>query len=196
MKKLLSVCLTAMIAGSIMTGCSAFKEAFEKANGLILYGEEQKIDDAFNKEENELKEKDKYTIKVAEDNDQKIMILDEKTANALIEKKLLKEVKNGDDTEPITSLPEVTKGKGLLFAKQQVEKVSLDGQQVEVTYGGNKIIGDGRIYVDMFLIVDDADFSVMEGTEKTMGIMKYDKDPDKKIGTFDVERDQLVKIKE
>lgn len=196
MKKLLIVCLTAVIAGSILTGCSAIKEAFEKANGVILYGDQQQIENVFKKEENSLKEKDQYTVKMAEDGDQKVLILDEKTANALIEKELFKEVKNDTETEPITLLLEVNQGKGVLFAKQNMNNINLGGRKVAVTYEGNKIIGDGRSYADMFLIVDDADFSTMKGTEKTLGIIKYDEDPDKKLVNFDVEQVQLVKIGE
>ncbi|WP_188455716.1 lipoprotein BA_5634 family protein [Virgibacillus oceani] len=198
MKKLLSVCFIAVIAGSLITGCSAIntiKDTFAKANGVILFGSQNQIKEAFKQEDEDIEEKDKYTIKVAEDGDQKIMILDEKTAKELVEKELLKEVKNDSDTEPIASLPEVKEGNGVLFAKQQDKEVNLDGKQVEVTYEGNKIIGDGRSYVDAFIIVDGTDFSTMKGTEKTMGIIKYDKDPSKKLDEFDVEQVQLVKIK-
>lgn len=196
MKKFLSVCMAAILAGSMLTGCSAIKEAFQKANGVILYGDQQQIAASFQKEKDDLIEKDEYPIKVVENGEKKILILNENTAKDLVKKQLLKKVTNETDTEPITSLPEVTKGKGVLFAKQKTEEVHLEGVQLEVSYEGNKVIGDGRRYVDMFLIVDEDDFSTIKGIEKTMGIIKYDKDPDEKLPEYDVEQVQLVRIGE
>lgn len=188
--------MAAILAGSMLTGCSAIKEAFQKANGVILYGDQQQIAASFQKEKDDLIEKDEYPIKVVENGEKKILILNENTAKDLVKKQLLKKVTNETDTEPITSLPEVTKGKGVLFAKQKTEEVHLEGVQLEVSYEGNKVIGDGRRYVDMFLIVDEDDFSAIKGIEKTMGIIKYDKDPDKKLPGYDVEQVQLVRIGE
>ncbi|WP_102272634.1 lipoprotein BA_5634 family protein [Cytobacillus massiliigabonensis] len=195
MRKILSVCMTAILASSMITGCSAIKDVFEKANGVILYGDQQQITDSIKQEQNDLIKKDEYAIKVVENGGKKILLLNEKTAKDLVEKELIKKVTNETDTEPITSLPKVTKGKGVLFAKQKAE-VHLDGMQLDVSYEGNKVIGDGRRYVDMFLIIDDADFSVIKGDEKAMGIIKYDKDPAKKLPGFDVEQVQLVRIEE
>ncbi|MGE6257811.1 lipoprotein BA_5634 family protein [Heyndrickxia sporothermodurans] len=196
MKKILGVCVTAIIAGSLMTGCSEMKNVFSKANGVVLYGEQQQVEDVFDQEKKDVKEKAEYKIKIAELGDQKVMILDETTAKALVGKELIKEVKKADETEAITALPSVAKGKAVLFAKEDVKTVNLDGEKLKVSYEGNKIIGDGRSYVDMFLIVDDSEWSDMKGTEKTMGIISFDKDPKKKLSGFKVDEAQLVKINE
>lgn len=196
MKKVLSVCIAAVLAGFMLTGCSAIKEAFQKANGVILYGDQQQIEDSIQKEKDDLIEKDEYTIKVVQNGEKKILILNENTAKDLVKKELLKKVTNETDTEPITVLPEVIKGKAILYAKQKGEEVNLEGMNLEVSYEGNKVIGDGRRYMDMFLIVNEDDFSAIKGIEKTMGIIKYDKDPDKKLPGFDVEQVQLVRIGE
>ncbi|WP_216700711.1 lipoprotein BA_5634 family protein [Priestia filamentosa] len=194
MKRLLSICATVIVVGSLMSGCSATKDAFQKANGVILYGNQQQISDALNQDKKDIKEKDEYTIKVAEDGKQDMMILDKTTAKALVEKKLLKEVTKDNDTEAITSLPKVTKDTNALFAKQEVKEMNLAGQNSKIIYGGNKIIGDGRSYVDEFLIVDDSQFTAIKGTEKKMAVIKYDKNPDKKLSKFNVDEVQLVKV--
>ncbi|MFP7484343.1 lipoprotein BA_5634 family protein [Priestia filamentosa] len=194
MKRLLSICATVIVVGSLMSGCSATKEAFQKANGVILYGNQQQISDALNQDKKDIKEKDEYTIKIAEDGKQDMMILDKTTAKALVEKKLLKEVTKDNDTEAITSLPKVTKDTNALFAKQEVKEMNLAGQNSKIIYEGNKIIGDGRSYVDEFLIVDDSQFTAIKGTEKKMAVIKYDKNPDKKLSEFDVDEVQLVKV--
>ncbi|AKO92129.1 hypothetical protein BEH_08465 [Priestia filamentosa] len=194
MKRLLSICATVIVVGSLMSGCSATKDAFQKANGVILYGNQQQISDALNQDKKDIKEKDEYTIKVAEDGKQDMMILDKTTAKALVEKKLLKEVTKDNDTEAITSLPKVTKDINALFAKQEVKEMNLAGQNSKIIYGGNKIIGDGRSYVYEFLIVDDSQFTAIKGTEKKMAVIKYDKNPDKKLSEFNVDEVQLVKV--
>ncbi|MGE8204945.1 lipoprotein BA_5634 family protein [Heyndrickxia sp. NPDC080065] len=194
MKKLLSVCVTAMLAGSLLTGCSETKEKFTKANGVVLYGDQNQVENIFDQEKEDLKEKAEYKIKVADAGDQKVMILDETTAKALVDKDLFKEVKKDDETEAISSLPEVKKGNAVLFAKEEVNELNLDEKKLKVSYEGNKIIGDGRSYVDMFLIVDDNEWSSINGEKKTMGMIKYEKDPKKKMIDFKVDTVQLVKI--
>jgi len=58
------------------------------------------------------------------------------------------------------------------------------------------IIGDGRAYSDMFLIVNDADWASIKGTEKMMALLEYDKDPSADGLDYDVEKTQLVRIQE
>ena len=58
------------------------------------------------------------------------------------------------------------------------------------------VIGIGRAYADMFLIVNDEDWSSLEGTEKTLAILEYDKDPGKDGLDYDVEEVQLVQIQD
>ncbi|MCP3738430.1 lipoprotein BA_5634 family protein [Rossellomorea sp. BNER] len=194
MKKLLSVCFTAVIAGSLMTGCSAITEMFEKANGVILYGDHKQVAEVFEQEKDDLKEKNEYKFKVAEDQGQQILIFNETTAKALVEKELLNKVVKDDETEPIKSLPEL-KDKGILFTKQDnVDKVTIDGQSLSVSNEGNIVIGRGRAYGDMFLVVSDDKWSAMMGTEKVMGVIEYDKDPAEKLPEFEVEKVQLITI--
>ncbi|RAS91781.1 hypothetical protein A3863_04700 [Priestia endophytica] len=194
MKRLLSVCTTVVVVGSLMTGCNSAKNAFQKANGVIVYGNQQQIGDALSQDKKDIKETDEYTVKIAEVGKQDMMILDKTTAKSLVEKKLLKEVTKNNDTKAVTSLPKVTKDNSILFAKQESKEDKLAGQKI--TYEGNKIIGDGRSYVDEFLIVDDSQFATIKGSKKEMAIIKYDKDPSEKLSEFDGDEVQLVKIGE
>lgn len=49
-----------------------------------------------------------------------------------------------------------------------MNEISIEGQSFDVKYEGNNIIGDGRTYVDMFLIVDDTDWPSIKGKEKNL----------------------------
>ena len=46
-------------------------------------------------------------------------------------------------------------------------------------------IGEGRVYADIFLIVNDDDWDSIKGTENTLAILEYDKDPSAKGLSYD-----------
>ena len=189
MKKLLTIFLTTVIATTVLTGCNLFA----KANGVILYGEQQDIIDSVERDKKEIIEEEQFTIKMIEQGQQKVMVLTEETAKELVSKQLIREITNQEKgkTKVAKSLSKVSEGEGLLFAKEKVEK--LDAME-NVKYEGNLIIGEGRAYTDMFLIVTNADYDAIEGTEKTMAVLKYDKDPSADGLKYDVEKTQLVRI--
>ena len=193
MKKIMMAMLTTLLVATALTGCSMF----EKANGVILYGEEQEIKTAVDKE----KKKDKfseevsYKIKLVENDAQRIMILSNETAQALIEKKLIRKVTKDSETELVKDLSKVDKGEGILFAKRDSkQELNVDGVNINIKYEGNLLIGKGRSYVDMFLIVHDEEWASVTGTEKVMAILKYTNDPSKKGLDYDVETTQLITI--
>lgn len=192
MKKSLLTGVSMVVLGLTLTGCSLFP----KANGIILYGDEQQITDSLDQEKENLIEEEQFTIKLADEEEQRIMIMNEETAHALIEKGLIMKVKNANESEAISSIPELAQGESILFAKEVRNEISIEGQSFDVKYEANNIIGDGRIYVDMFLIVDDTDWPSIKGKEKTLAIMEYKSDPSDRMGLFDVEGTQLVKISE
>ena len=120
--------------------------------------------------------------------------MDKKTGEELVKKELLSKVDEKDDTKPLDKLPAVTAEQGVLFAKEKVENATLDGAKLK--YEGNTIIGSGRAYTDMYAIVDDATYSNVKGDEKSVGVLKFDKDPSKEFpGKNGVEASQLVKLK-
>lgn len=192
MKKTLSVCAAAIMAGTLMTGCSLF----QKANGIILYGDEVKVAEALEQEKEEFIGESQYPIKIVAEAGEWMMVLSEETAQAIADKELLREVTSGDKTKAISSVAKLSEGEAVVYAKNEQEQLNLDGQNLKASYGGNSIIGDGRAYVEKFLIVDDADWPKIEGEEKFMAIMEYKKDPSIKLMDFDVDDTQLVRVVE
>ena len=189
MKKLFIVFLTSMVAVSLLSGCGMLA----KANGVILYGEQQDIIDSVERDKKEIIEEEQFTIKMIEQGQQKVMALTEETAKELVSKQLIREITDQEKgkSKVIKSLSKVSEGEGLLFAKEKVEK--LDAME-NVKYEGNLIIGEGRTYTDMFLIVNDVDWDSIKGIEKTMAVLEYDKDPSADGLKYDVEKAQLVRI--
>ncbi|MCW9131960.1 lipoprotein BA_5634 family protein [Bacillus paramycoides] len=191
MKKLVGIGLAAAISFGALSGCSLLGE---KANGFVLYGTEEQVQQIADKNKKEVKEKDIYKMKLTTLEDKKVLVMDKKTGEELVKKELLKKVDKNDDTKAIDKLPAVTAEQGVLFAKEKVENATLDGAKLK--YEGNTIIGSGRAYADMFAIVDDATYGNVKGEEKSVGVLKFDKDPSKEFpGRNGVEGAQLVTIK-
>ncbi|MGE6363953.1 lipoprotein BA_5634 family protein [Bacillus paramycoides] len=191
MKKLVGIGLAAAISFGALSGCSLLGE---KANGFVLYGTEEQVQQIADKNKKEVKEKDMYKMKLTTLEDKKVLVMDKKTGEELVKKELLRKVDKNDDTKAIDKLPAVTAEQGVLFAKDKVENATLDG--AKLNYEGNTIIGSGRAYADMFAIVDDATYGNVKGEEKSIGVLKFDKDPSKKFpGKNGVEAAQLVTIK-
>ncbi|CAM4371721.1 hypothetical protein BAMA_23250 [Bacillus manliponensis] len=188
MKKLVRLSLAAAISMSALTGCGLLGE---KANGFVLYGTETQVQAVADKEKPA--EKDMYKMKVVNIDDKKVLVMDQKTADELMKKELLKKVEN-DKTTAIDKLPTVTENQGVLFAKEEMTNVALDGYALK--YEGNVIIGDGRSYADMFAVVENGKYASVNGEETTVGVLKFEKDPAKQIPKGDEVDAQLVKIKE
>ena len=198
MKKTILCMLTTLMAVIALSGCSMFA----KANGVILYGEEAEILNAVDKEQGKKQKKDKpveveqHKIKIVTNDNQKVMILKEETAQSLVNKDLIREITNQEKgrTEAVSSLSKVAKGEAILFTKE--ESYELEVENLKVKNEGNLIIGIGRAYADIFLIVNDDDWASLEGTEKSLAILKYDKDPSTDGLDYDVEQVQLVEIQD
>ena len=123
--------------------------------------------------------------------------LKDETAQSLVKKKLIREITNQEKakTAVISSLPKVAVGEGILFAKKEPAALNLEGMELNVKYEGNNVIGRGRAYADMFLIVNDADWASIKGTEKMMALLEYDKDPSADgLSDYGVEERTLVRF--
>lgn len=187
-KGIVTIGLTCM-AAMALTGCGLF----EKANGIILYGDQEKVEEALKEEHKGQVEKDLFSVKVIEEDDTTTLVLTNETVQFLVDNELLSKVINDKKAEAISSLEEVEAGEGLLFAKSQTAAEEFGSLDLDVNYGENHVIGDGRAYADMFLVVADEDFKDLAGADKMMGLIEYNKDPDG-IGSFGVDKEQLVRF--
>ncbi|WP_429842002.1 lipoprotein BA_5634 family protein [Brevibacillus sp. FIR094] len=183
-----SVGVGLLVATVLFTGCS------QDANGVILYGTEQQIDQALTEQSKDVLSTDNYHVKMVTVGEQNAMVMNKTMAQSLLEKELLRKVDEGNNTTPIDALPQITSDAGVYFAKTETANLNIGPNKL--TYQGNVIIGDGRSYADLFVIVDDAAWDQVEGTAKKVSVWGYDKDPKNEIGTFDVETEQLIHMKE
>lgn len=194
MKKIIKLLSISLLSMSLLTGCSLTDKILSKANGVALYGSQQQIENTIEKYKKELKSETSHEIKVTEIDNKKLMIINKTTAEAFIKRGIFKKVDTDDNTETLKSLPTVTSDTGVLFAKNNVENLMINDKKLNVKYEGNTIIGDGRVYVDMFAIVDDSIWKTIDGEEKTIGLLEFNKDPKHELINFDVELAQLIKF--
>lgn len=203
MKKLLAFSFIGLISILFISGCS-FSEIVNKisrqAEGVVLYGNEDSVNNDIDKNSKALKSSDTYAIKLNQNDKNKTMIMNKTTAKDLMKKGLLRKIsddsKNSDETEPIKSLPEVTKDTPVLFANTDVDKFKVGEKEYDVNYGGNVIIGDGRTYANSFMVVDDSMWDSIGGEKKTIGVLHFDKEnnPKDKMGEFTTEESQLTSL--
>lgn len=203
MKKIFIMSVIGLMSVLIISGCSvdqAIEKVSPQAKGVILYGDEDTVKSDIDDNYEELKSSETYTIKVNQDNENNIMIMNQKTAKDMVDKALLRRVNNegndADETEAIDSLPNVKKDTPILFSSKEVDNLKVGEKQYDVSYEGNVIIGDGRSYVDSFMVVDDSIWNEIDGKKKTVGVLHFDKEhnPKKKMMDFKAEQAQLTSL--
>ncbi|WP_454052394.1 lipoprotein BA_5634 family protein [Clostridium sp. Marseille-Q7071] len=194
MKKIIKLLFISLLSMSLLTGCSLTDKILSKANGVALYGSQQQVENTIEKYKKELKSETSYKIKVANIDDKKLMVLNKTTTEAFIKQGVFKKVDKDDNAETLKSLPAVTSDTGVLFAKNNIENLMINDKKLNVKYEGNTIIGDGRVYVDMFAIVDDSIWKTIDSEEKTIGLLEFNKDPKHEMINFNVELAQLMKF--
>ncbi|WP_336769651.1 lipoprotein BA_5634 family protein [Bacillus bombysepticus] len=191
-KKIIGLGMAALFSVSVLSGCSALDGLLDKANTVVVYGDKAQVNKASDTYKDEVKNTDKYGVKMIDFNSKKIMVINDVVAGKMVEKGLLKKVDAKDDVTPLKEIPK--SDTGIIFAKNKDDELVLKGQKLK--YSGNVVIGDGRVYADMFAIVNDEVYKELQGAEKSVGVLEFSKDPDEKILPLskEVEKAQLVKL--
>ncbi|MEH6943572.1 lipoprotein BA_5634 family protein [Bacillus sp. JJ722] len=172
MKKWL-ILLISLCSFTALAGCSLVDKVIgERANGIILYGNKENIESDVAPLRNELKSFNMYETKMTESNAQKIMVMDETTAQSFLMKGLFREVKD-DEATIIKSLPSVKKEQGVLFAKDEIKNPEIEGKTYATKYEGNIIIGSSRSYADAFMIVDNEIYKSIQGESTNVGVLLF-----------------------
>lgn len=194
MKKIMGLTTAVCLSMGLLSGCS---EIFgKKANGIVAYGNQKDVEQLGEKNKKDIKEQATYPAKLIEQDNKKILIFSEKTANDLIKKEMLQKVVNNDETKPIKELTKVTDTGGLLFAKEKIDIMHMGN--LPLHYEGNIVIGEGRMYSDMFAVVSEQSFKGIKGKETSIGVFHFKKDPKHEIPTKEdrIEAAHLVTIPE
>ncbi|MEC3247988.1 lipoprotein BA_5634 family protein [Bacillus cereus] len=182
MKKAMKVCMAGIVSISMLGACS-FGKKEEPRNGALLIGEEQPLKEIVNQHKSDIKSNDLYKVKRAENKGKQILIMNQKTAEDVVKKGILRESDNDRDlnsSDPITSLPNIQKEKAVMFTNPKnkaINEITLNDKKINVRYEGNTWLGHERTssYEDMILIVDNATYKEVPVTETHMEILQFNK---------------------
>ncbi|NIL29102.1 lipoprotein BA_5634 family protein [Bacillus thuringiensis] len=182
MKKVMKLCTVGIVSLSMLGACS-FGEKEEPRNGALLIGEEQPLKEIVNQHKSEIKSNDLYKVKRTESNGKQILIMNQKTAEDVVKNGILRESDNDKDinsSDPISSLPNIPKGKALMFTNpknKDINEITLNGKKINVRYESNTWLGHERTsnYEDIILILDNATYEEVPVSEKYMETLQFKK---------------------
>lgn len=200
-KKVMKLCMVGIVSISMLGACS-FGGREEPTNGAVLIGEEQSLKEIVSQNKNDIKSSDLYKVKRAESNGKQVLIMNQKTAEGIVKKGILRESDNGNDlnsSDPIYSLPSIPKGKALMFVRDKnkdIKEIKINDKKIDVQYDKNVWIGHERTssYEEVILIVDNATFNELPTTETNMEILQFKKSygENKPFNSDDAEAKQKV----
>lgn len=200
MRKIINICAIVAISFGLYLAFT-YKEP---RNGFLVVGEKQSIQHIKNEHQNEIKSVDVYRVKTTKSNDKSVFIMDQKTAENVIKKGILRQTDNDRGvatSNPISSLPTMKNGEGIVFANNQnenIKKLVIGDHEIQVRYGSNTWFGHERNadFEDIILIVDDATFIQISVKEIYMGIIELNKVYGNNHGVVDMNNAQSVQIEQ
>ena len=195
MKKVIGLIVVGVASVAILSGCGLLNDIAGKANAVVFYGDEENVQEIIDSEKKEAEKYGQYDMKFLEQDEKKIMIMDQQTAQALLKDGLWRTVNEKNSTDKMKTIPDMKKDQAILFAKEANKEINIEESELEVSYGGNMIIGEGRTYVDLFLIMPDELYGAIASKEQSIGYLRYATDPSGKIQGIDVEYIQLLRMK-
>ncbi|OOR48679.1 lipoprotein BA_5634 family protein, partial [Bacillus pseudomycoides] len=90
MKKTVSIFMLIVLAIISLSACSKSKENTQPANGIIMIGDEQYTLPIFTRYKENIKEKEVFEVKTGSMGENKVLIIDESTAQAMIKDKIFR----------------------------------------------------------------------------------------------------------
>ncbi|MEC2260604.1 lipoprotein BA_5634 family protein, partial [Bacillus cereus] len=182
MKKVINLCMVGIVSISVLGACS-FGKKEEPRNGALLIGEEQPLKEIVAQNKSEIKSNDLYKVKRVESDGKQVLIMNQKTAESVVKKGILRESDNDTDTnssDPIDSLPTIPKGKAVMFTRKKnkdIKEIKVNDKKIDVQYDKDVWIGHERTpaYEEVILIVDNSTYNELSTTETNMEILQFNK---------------------
>ncbi|PEQ06315.1 lipoprotein BA_5634 family protein [Bacillus toyonensis] len=110
-------------------------------------------------------------------NIESIRVLNKTTAEKLLQEKMLQKTIRPRVTEPIGSLPTITKENGVLYGDNiSNEGITIGNRRISVTKGGDELgigVGQGQKTQQKLLIVEDSVYDEIPLKENTFSILRF-----------------------
>ncbi|WP_180250255.1 lipoprotein BA_5634 family protein [Bacillus toyonensis] len=198
MKKILSICGIGVLVISMLGACSLFGGNKEPRNGLMLLGEQQALKKIETEHKKEIKSATFYKVKQEENSGKNLFIMNEKTAEEIVKRGILRE-KDDDGyistSTPLSSLPKIKDKEALVFADPKhtsIKNVEVNGIKIQAKYESNSGFGFPRWdqqKEELLLVVDNDIFQKIPSPEMSMSIIELNKTygENKAVNSSDIE---------
>ncbi|MGE6509476.1 lipoprotein BA_5634 family protein [Bacillus cereus] len=184
MKKFLFFCSILLIIGAGY----CFYQALP--NVLLVSGDQQQVEKVTKEYKSKLSSSTQYKEKqmcgsefkhkdeTSCENTGSVRVLNKTTAEKLLKEQMLQKTIRPRVTEPIQSLPSITKEKGVVYGKDiSSEEIQVGTQIIPVTKGGDDLgigVGQGQKIQSKLIIVDDSIYKELLLKENTFSILRFD----------------------
>lgn len=172
MKKLIASLLIFIV---VVIGVLLVKNNFStaQANGVILYGDEKKI-------QQNIENLDNKKLKTVFQGNYKLldqtMVLKQDDVLKMVEKGLIYLIEDNENVIPVKKFaPRASEIE--YWGKKEIKQKNINGNDVKVYYTGNKIIGMGRCVALDFIIVDEKTYASIDTSEYTLKAVYFEDNP-------------------
>ena len=189
------------VFGAVLFGLYLAFTFTEPRNGILILGDNQSIEEIKVEQKNKVKSIDLYKVKITKHNGHPVLIMNQKTAKAIVTKGVLREGENSNIavSDPIHSLPEIKNNDAVLLADkkyQDQKEIKIADKEITVSYGGNTWFGHSRDMAneEIILIVNNSIFNQIPVEEIDMGILELNKVYGNNNGIVDMNDAKSVQI--
>ncbi|HDX9660984.1 hypothetical protein COI51_29870 [Bacillus toyonensis] len=180
MKKMVFFCSILLIIGAGY----CFYQALP--NILIVSGDQQQVEKVTEEYKSKLVSSTHYKEKILCQGNEKrlcnnstnLRVLNKTTAEKLIKEEMLQKLTGPRVTEPIHSLPTVTKEKGLVYGQDiSDEAIKIGNHVIPVTKVEGELgigVGQGQKIQSKLIIVDDSIYKDLLLQENTFSVLRFD----------------------
>ncbi|PEE44110.1 lipoprotein BA_5634 family protein [Bacillus pseudomycoides] len=182
MRKTISFFILIVLIVTSLSACSSSEENKRPANGMIMIGDEQFTLPIFERYKENIEEKEVFEVKTGVFGEDKVLIIDESTARAMIKDRILRknDMNNRYGYTSIKKLPEIPKGASLLFTHEEekhITSIDLNSKEIPVSYDSDAWIGNSRDYKSpRYLIVAKKDvYRKIKADETKLQIIHFKK---------------------
>ncbi|HFK1548593.1 lipoprotein BA_5634 family protein [Bacillus albus] len=201
MKKIPIFILSILILMSF-SACAKNEKSFP-ANGVLIIGDENHTGAIINRYKENTKEHEAFSVKTGRFDQNRVLILNESTAKAMIKANIFHKRDHSSLSKPLDKLPNFSKESSLLFINEEeknIKSIEIEGKEIPVTYDSDAWLGNKRDYGALWYIIvaKNSVYKEIKANETTMQLLHLKKslgDEKPKISTDNTLINEKVKVR-
>ncbi|PEC82066.1 hypothetical protein COK00_18545 [Bacillus cereus] len=202
MKKQLSIFMLSILLLISLSACSKNENRFP-ANGVLIIGDENNASTVMSRYKENTKEHEAFSVKTGRFDQNRVLILNESTAQAMIKANIFRKRDHSSFSKPLDKLPNFSKESSLLFINEEeknIKSIEIEGKEIPVTYDSDAWFGNKRDYGALWYIIvaKNSVYKEIIANETTMQLLHLKKslgDEKPKISTDNTLINEKVKVR-